>query len=422
MQVVYIETDEERDFVVLSPKWLCNEVIGGLLSHEQILHARPTGCFTLDDFQLMFTASEASDILPLLEALEICTRCEVDGDSEYEFPCLNFVETLDGLWEEDDQRIINPVYAGLRLQCPRGVTNQLVHLFPRVQVQLRRDAIHQHNTPDCDLYQWYQGSKLCNGHLECLVTLAHSQQAVEIKCRGPDDARSGLYYFLDDISSLVEDQLEDSCPGIPVEKYVLSSVDLKRHKASAHSYSPRDIMLTQLKRSETIQLNGNPPEQLAELLFMGCGEVQSTVTPGVDLHVSHLSIHTRRRVAAMLDPPDPMGKDWCLLAVSLGLTGDLPRLDQTEGANTSGVPVPSHTDWTLATWSRNPGATVGVLVSKLQELGRQDVADALLTSCTIYHIFQDSRSEEGSAGIAPTSQSTLSSTASRWFLSSHLSS
>ncbi len=42
--------------------------------------------------------------------------------------------------------------------------------------------------------------------------------------------------------------------------------------------------------------------------------------PGVDLHTSAVSTLTRQSLCQLLDPEDPLGKDWCLLAVQLGLT------------------------------------------------------------------------------------------------------
>ena len=70
----------------------------------------------------------------VLEALEMCTSCEVDGDIEYEFPCLNFVETLEGLWLRDDKRFPNPIYGGVRLHTSFQSGAQLKYLFPRIQV------------------------------------------------------------------------------------------------------------------------------------------------------------------------------------------------------------------------------------------------------------------------------------------------
>ena len=69
--MIYLETADEHDLVILDRKWLGTEVIGHLLSHETILNARPTGCFTTDDFQLIFPDAEAKDILQVSSSLTI---------------------------------------------------------------------------------------------------------------------------------------------------------------------------------------------------------------------------------------------------------------------------------------------------------------------------------------------------------------
>ncbi len=60
------------DLVVLDPDWLCRQVCGLVLSRA--FKPRPTGIYSLEDFQLAAPHWEAVDILPMLEALGICTR------------------------------------------------------------------------------------------------------------------------------------------------------------------------------------------------------------------------------------------------------------------------------------------------------------------------------------------------------------
>ena len=375
--------------MVLSPKWLCCDVIGHLLSHEQLSHSRPTGCFTVDDFQLMCPETDAKDLLMILEALEMCTRCEVDGEVEYEFPCLNFVEMIPGLWEKNDVRMTDAVYGGLRIQCPRGMNNQLLHMFPRIQTHLRREVLSDHGRPDSDLYQWYHGSKFCSGSMECLITLGQSEQVVEIKCRGPEEFRTSLYYLQEDICDIVLDVIEDSCPGICLEKYVLSALQLKQHKSSIYAYTPKDILSAQLDGRASIALDENTQEEFIDLIAFGSQEIWNSITPGIELHAHFLSLHARRRLSMLLDPPDPMGRDWCLLAVALGMTDDLPQVDQSESQV-----VRSKTDTILDMWAQDRNSTIAVLIRKLKELGRQDAADTLLTISPLYHVFQENDTEE----------------------------
>ena len=236
LQVIYLETERENDLVILNPQWLCCDVIGQLLSHDHIIQSRPTGCYTSYDFQLMFPDCDATDLLHVLEALELCTQCDVDGDIEFEFPCLNFVETLLGLWENDSRRYQSYVYGGVRLQYPHGITNQLLYLFPRIQIQFRRYLIAQQaaalinqteaDGSDCDIYQWHHGTKYCSHLLECLITLEQGD-VIEVKLRGPQDSRHELFLLQEEITEVIGQVLEECCPGSDVETHMLSVCHLQ---------------------------------------------------------------------------------------------------------------------------------------------------------------------------------------------------
>lgn len=63
-------------------------------------------------------------------------QCEVDDEIEYEFPCFNLVETLEGLWDPDDfqYQSSDSCYGGLRLCQPRAITHLTMGIFPHIQV------------------------------------------------------------------------------------------------------------------------------------------------------------------------------------------------------------------------------------------------------------------------------------------------
>lgn len=383
-QVIYLETESEQDLVVLCPKWLCSEVIGELLSQDRILHSRPTGCFTSDDIQLMFPDTESQDLLRVLEALEVCTQCEIDGDIEFEFPCLNFVETLQGLWEKDSRRYKDAVYGGVRIQCPRGVTNQLLHLFPRIQVHLRRAVLQEAENPAVDLYQWYHGSKYCSGLMESLITLEQGDQVIEVKARGLEDETQALFLFFEEVLGIVDQVLEDLCPGFSLEKHLLSPRHLRAHDKTVHSYAPRTILQMQLSGKVALSLDEENTEDFRDVAVFGSQEIAEVLTPGVDLHISHMSVHTRRLLAQRLDPPDPMGHDWCMLAVTLQLTDTVPQLDDVPHRHPE-----SRTDRTLEEWSTDPNATISLFIKKLEELERQDAIDSILNTGPLYKVFHE---------------------------------
>ena len=395
--MVYVESETDHDLVVLDPNWLGQKLIGGLLSHERLMQTRPTGCFTKDDlevYHVLVPDVNTADALPILEALELCTPCDVDGDVEFEFPCFNFIETLSGLWEANDrqQYASKTVYGGVRLRPPAGAPHLLIHQFPRLQVQLRRDFLQNHNSADCDLYQWYHGSKYCTGSMEAMITLELGESVLDIKCRGPGDSRAELFYFFEDIYHIVMDSLSDMCPGLGLERYLLSPSQLAEHVPSMnlYAYPPRDILTAQLNNVTDVEAENGRSEPMVDLICFGSQEILSAAVLGVDLLVAHLNVHARRRVCAILDPADPMGRDWCLLAVTLGLSEALPQLDAEPPQHTR---QRSKTDRALEVWSRSPDATIGQLVKKLTELGRDDAAQAVLSYAPLFHIFQEDSSQ-----------------------------
>ena len=60
--------------IVLDPRWLCGSVCGYLLSQEFLDTAKPTGCYTTHDFQLATPDWNSDNLLPVLEALGMCTQ------------------------------------------------------------------------------------------------------------------------------------------------------------------------------------------------------------------------------------------------------------------------------------------------------------------------------------------------------------
>ena len=395
-QIVYLESEFVQDLVVFDPKWLCCDVIGHLVSHDKIVQTRVTGCFSVDEFQLIYPDTDAVDLLQVLEALELCTPCDNDGDVEYEFPCLNFVETLNGLWQRDTKRYSDGVYGGVRLHTSFQTGAQLKYLFPRIQVYLRRNiAQESDDADDSDLYQWHHGTKYCCGDLEGIVDMDRHEQYLEVKVRGTDDTRKQLFYFLEDLVSVVEQVVDNVCPGLSTERYSLSPSQLRDHGKIIRSYSPTEILRMQLDERQWVVLCGDQREAFLDIVCMGCHDILNSITLGVDLDISHLTLHTRRILSYLLDPTEPMGRDWCLLAVTLGLADALPTLDMDSGQQVS------QTDRVLDVWCRQPGATVRHLLLKLKELNRIDAMEALLRTSVPFKVptFEDQSTEESTSAV-----------------------
>ena len=184
---------------------------------------------------------------------------------------------------------------------------------------------------DSDLFQWHHGSKYCCSRLEGIIDMDRNEQFLEIKVRGPEGERANLYYFLEDFVNIVEQVVENVCPGLCVERYTLSPSQLREHGKVVRSYSPTELLRMQLENRSSVVLSGNTKEDFIDIACLGSEEILETVTLGMDLPISHLTVHTQRLLSLLLDPTEAMGKDWCLLAVALGISDALPSLEAGDG-------------------------------------------------------------------------------------------
>ncbi|KAL1139815.1 hypothetical protein AAG570_006792 [Ranatra chinensis] len=374
-----------QDLIVLSPSWLCSQVFGQLLSIDFITHARITGCYTVEDFQVAFPEADAMAMLQVLEALQLCIQCENDGELEYEFPCYNLVERLDGLWEASDPRYADGTYGGVRLKSPPGTTHLLHCVFPRLQIELRRTVMGFYDWQS-DLYQWLCGSKLCFGAIESLITLERGadkeDEAIEVKVRGPPGSGKNCFVFMDELLGIIDHVLFEVIPGLPVEKHFLSSHDLRVHAVPVHCYQPHVLMEAVLQENGLNSEVKNPLSNVSEtvLQLISFGEVDEMVCGVNGISVGMLSTLCVQRLCSLLDPADPHGRDWCLLAVRLGLTQTIATIETTDCSTTAAL---------LNHLSSHPDNSVGTLIKKLQELGREDAAEVLKRLAPLYRVVSD---------------------------------
>ncbi|KAH6933091.1 hypothetical protein HPB50_012087 [Hyalomma asiaticum] len=380
-EVLYTKSETE-DMVVLNPKWLCSSVIGELLSQEHLEKARVTGCYTVEDFQFAFPDTDAIDLLQVLENLKMCTKCDNDGDVEYEFPCYNLVETLEGLWDPSDPRYIQGVYCGVHVIPFDDFPHILAIIFTRIQVQLRRASM-EHADSDSDLYQWLRGSKFCSGALEGMLTLVENDSALEVKVRGPRGSSSSCFYFLEDLLMVVDDVLGEVCPGAQFERHLLSAADLRHHAPTPARYPARLVMRAMLNdgglHAQVLHPQTGMPESACDLLCCRDVALAASLVCGPDTHASQLSLLTRQRLGAALDPPEKLGRDWCLLAVQLGMTERLPELDpESKESGVLATSGKSPIARVLGEWTLVMDSTIGHLARALDELGRGDAADIVL--------------------------------------------
>lgn len=80
-------------------------------------------------------------------------------------------------------------------------------------------------------------------------------------------------------------------------------------------------------------------------------QVIDAVILGGDLPITELAPACQQSLARLLDPQDPLGRDWCLLAVKLGLVHKIALLDNEYTA--------SKTSALLDLWAKSKEATIG---------------------------------------------------------------
>jgi len=81
-------------------------------------------------------------------------------------------------------------------------------------------------------------------------------------------------------------------------------------------------------------------------------QVSEVLLTGDELPVTALSTVCRQQLCKLLDPPDPMGKDWCLLAVQLGLGDKVSMLDAAGSSS-------SRTAKLLDEWAKDKASGIG---------------------------------------------------------------
>ena len=208
-------------------------------------------------------------------------QCEVDEDVEYEFPCYNFTEALDGLWSADDSRYQHGIYGGVLLKASGGAAKNplLWIMFPRIQSQLRSHFVRKYES-ESDLYQWFRGSKYCLGTVESLITL-EDDDAISVKVRGPARHEKECFFFVEEILGCIDQVLLEMSPGMGVDKHVYSSWDLKHHREPSHTWGPsvmvQSLMSDQGFDSELVNPSSNKKETLQELVCFGSSEVKEIV-------------------------------------------------------------------------------------------------------------------------------------------------
>jgi hypothetical protein len=435
-EVVYIESDAQ-DLIVLDPGWLFRDVIGRLMSPEGIGLGtlRRDGVLSIDEARSSFPGLDIADLTLLLIALELCSP-HVDGSSGYHLACLDERSRPSDDNGEIDVDDAGSRCGGVELRAANSSTVQLRHVFRRVQQALWNKYLDDENKTRARIAEWSDGisirlvvaaaagtdSATAEDHerkpetrLDITVSLADRGRTMEVVSIGGDP--DALYRLQTEVLSVILKVIEASCPGMyleraPISPRAIRSSSRRYNGRRLRAYNPRDVVHAMLLGDTTVSSRSsdedaeNGGESLVDVVAFGSAELYAALSPvGPDLHVSHLPIYARCRLAAMLDPAHPLGRDWCLLAVVLGLSDAVPQVDSSQAVTLS------RTDAVLAVWSHDTGATVRRLYDCLSgALQRPDVAEQLLSLTPIVgpatpaYRRHSSLADQGHVGLATIGQ------------------
>lgn len=407
-----MQSETVQDVVLLEPRWLCSTVLGKLLSVETpkaIHHYR--GRYRLEEVQALAPESDVDELLQILDAMDVCAR-DATNPSMVDVPALIKTNGLHRSWTEEEEEE-SLLYGGVRLVPAEHLTPFPCGLFHKLQVNLCRWS-HQQKPEedggagddfDGDIHLWSGGAKVSQAGVEAMVLLVNHGQGLEVQVRGHDSERAKCYALLDTICSISENLLASTLPGLLTAKYYLSPQQLREHHAPIMIYQPKDFFRAQAQRETSLtNTMGGYRESFSSILSFGCAEIYQQGTLGSDVHMADVPLLARRKLCRMLDPPDALGKDWCLLAMNLGLSELVAKhsngpaapaelaaaagldCDGQQGALQPAPAPPSPTAALLAEWSGRADSTVGVLMAKLRELGRRDAADFLLRASPVFRV------------------------------------
>ncbi|XP_047936456.1 death-associated protein kinase 1 isoform X1 [Anser cygnoides] len=411
-EINIMQSETVQDVVLLDPRWLCSNVLGKILSVENpkaLHHYR--GRYTIEDIQRLVTDSDVEELIQILDAMDICAR-DISNGAMVDIPALIKTDNLHRSWTDEEDEVL--IYGGVRIVPVEHLTPFPCGIFHKVQVNLCR-WIHQQSTEgDADIRLWVNGSKIMNRGAELLVLLVNHGQGIEVQVRGLETEKIKCCLLLDSVCSTIDNLMATTLPGLLTVKYYLSPQQLREHHEPVMVYQPRDFFRAQSQKETSLtNTMGGYKESFSSILCFGCLDVYSQGSLGMDIHVSDLNLLTRRKLSRLLDPPDPMGKDWCLLAMNLGLPDLVAKYNTNNGTQNDFLSSPVHA--LLQEWSNAPESTVGILMSKLRELGRRDAADFLLKASSVFKINLDANGQEAYASScnSGTSYNSISSVVSR---------
>lgn len=378
-EVVYINEGPLGNIVILDPAWMGQQIFGPALSPENSVVPQlksVTGRVGVSEIRRVYPEWDAVSILHLFQHFELCSPLDEEGTS-YSFPGLIKMQPLFGLWEREPNLT---VYAGIRLQCRDDrVDSFSPGLFSRIQVRIRR--AFSDDIDDQELTLWSEGLKCCRGEVEVLVRLAEPSKVIEILTRGTKETRPECYALMQRFYFIVSEAVHETNPGTSTVTYIPSARHLKEHRKHPAMYSSAEVFGAErgdgVARHAVEEGDSDLEESILDLICCGCSDLLIAAKSAPYTPLRDLSQRTRAGLCRLLDPPDPLGRDWCLLALQLGMTEEVPAIDQADDGG-------SPTDKLLTAWERGVSGTVVNIVDALRGIGRTDAAHVLIEGISLF--------------------------------------
>ncbi|XP_041430695.1 death associated protein kinase 1 S homeolog isoform X2 [Xenopus laevis] len=411
-EVNIMQSETVQDVVLLDPRWLCYNVLGKLLSVESpkaLHHYR--GRYTMEDIQRLVTESDVDELVQILDAMDICAR-DLSSVTMVDIPALIKTDNLHRSWADEEEDIM--IYGGVRIVPVEHLTPFPCGIFHKVQVNLCRWVHQQSADGDADIRLWVNGCKIANRGAEVLVLMVNHGQGIEVQVRGLETEKIKCCLLLESICSIIDNLFAATLPGLLTVKHYLSPQQLREHHEPLMVYQPRDFFRAQIQKETSLaNTMAGYKESFSSILCFGCLDVYSQGNLGLDHQVSDLNILVKRKLSRLLDPPDPMGKDWCLLAMNLGLPDLVAKYNTNNSVQRDFLPSPICA--LLQDLNNSPESTISLLMYKLRELGRRDAADFLLKASSIFKVNLDIHGQEAYAAScnSGTSYNSISSVVSR---------
>uniref|UniRef100_A0A8C1B613 non-specific serine/threonine protein kinase n=1 Tax=Cyprinus carpio carpio TaxID=630221 RepID=A0A8C1B613_CYPCA len=391
-EINIMQSETVQDVILLDPRWLCGNVLGKLLSIETpkaIHHYR--GRYRVEELQYLVSEGDIDELLQVLDAMDVCAR-DLANPGMVDIPALIRTGGLQHTWtdEEDIDGEDTLLYGGVRVVPAEHLAPFPCGLFHKLQVNLCRWSRQQKPEVEAeDVRLWSGGARVGLGSAEALVLLVNHGQGMEVQLRGPDSDSGRCYALLDTLCGMAEGLLAATLPGLLTARHYLSPQQLREHHGPVMLYQPRDFFRAQARGENALSNTmGGYRESFVSIVALGCTQVYKQGSLGGEVPVTEVSHLARRKLCRLLDPPDALGKDWCLLAMNLSLS----ELAAKYSSGTNGTPpadplsLPSPTAMLLQEWSQRPDSTIGILLAKLRELGRRDAADFLLRAAPVFRV------------------------------------